>query len=567
MNTITKNEMPKERFDLDHAKYLYELDSNKYTTDGKKQERIGDRCKNYVMKYLFVTDKGVYKFWDAKCQKLTEIEEIEKTYLKRLPKPIQDWFKTEMTCLFTIINDLNAPLLDYNKKEMNAFQGFLYSQSSVKKYAEYNDAIKENINVFFKYIFEVLANCKQDHYEYYLNWIANICQGNKNDSCIYQKGPEGIGKSTLTDFLIKYVFGNNVSIKAPASVLTSKFNSPLCGSVFVVFEELPTITDRDWENASSVLKASITSIGEVMYEPKGGNPFPANDLCNYIINANVEALKDSSGRRYFIAEISTEKMQDAVYFSNVTNKCFNKETGEAFFAYCLERDLTNYRPQTMPETRNKLDAIADRLDSVYKFLKFEYILRRQGINRVKVDDLYENYKDYCGSDKFKYTKTKFCQKLREIQVEYTKSNGDNYYFVTYDQLQKVADKRKWIHELDVYANENENEMTPTDANAETIAYLTSQVDALSKQIKLLQFENMILKENANKSNNNNNIFCLQFTKSFEQISAELNLHHDKYLQLSKHFEVNNTITKDDVKKVKEVKDDDDDDVLELMLDI
>jgi hypothetical protein len=42
----------------------------------------------------------------------------------------------------------------------------------------------------------------------------------------------------------------------------------------------------------------------------------------------------------------------------------------------------------------KLDSIVKRLDIVYQFLKDEYVLKSKGINRVVVQELYDEYKNY-----------------------------------------------------------------------------------------------------------------------------------------------------------------------------
>ena len=64
------------------------------------------------------------------------------------------------------------------------------------------------------YIHEVWADDVNDSYIYLLNWLANMAQGNKNISCIYNKNVlEGTGKSTFTEFISEYVMGYDLSVK------------------------------------------------------------------------------------------------------------------------------------------------------------------------------------------------------------------------------------------------------------------------------------------------------------------------------------------------------------------
>jgi hypothetical protein len=62
---------------------------------------------------------------------------------------------------------------------------------------------KQNLMLLFlTYIYEVWADSNDDSYNYIINWLANMTQGNKNISCIYAISTfEGTGKSTLPEFL------------------------------------------------------------------------------------------------------------------------------------------------------------------------------------------------------------------------------------------------------------------------------------------------------------------------------------------------------------------------------
>ena len=75
------------------------------------------------------------------------------------------------------------------------------------------------------------------------------------------------------------------------------------GKLFVVFEELPTFSKEQWKGVSSKLKTLTTekmSIFRDLFE----KPFQASNLLNFQINTNVEALKDSQGRRIMIMDIN-----------------------------------------------------------------------------------------------------------------------------------------------------------------------------------------------------------------------------------------------------------------------
>jgi hypothetical protein len=63
----------------------------------------------------------------------------------------------------------------------------------------------------------------------------------------------------------------------------------------VVFEELESAPDKDWNLMSTKLKRWITS-NEVIYSEKYIKSYESNNINNYIINTNVEAIKQNEGQ-------------------------------------------------------------------------------------------------------------------------------------------------------------------------------------------------------------------------------------------------------------------------------
>ncbi len=64
------------------------------------------------------------------------------------------------------------------------------------------------------------------------------------------------------------------------------------------------------------------------YSDKFEKIIVANDINNYIINRNTEALKDSDGMFQ-----QKECKTNYEYFGKTKNNSFNHEVGEAFFNY------------------------------------------------------------------------------------------------------------------------------------------------------------------------------------------------------------------------------------------
>jgi hypothetical protein len=117
------------------------------------------------------------------------------------------------------------------------------------------------------------------------------------------KGSQGIGKSTLTMFLMEFVIGRKLSLETGAESLTTKFNQELGGKLLVCFKELEHLSANEWNTMSTKLKRFSTS-DRIMLENKNEKRFEAQNINNYMINSNHDCVKDDDGRRYFMNDVS-----------------------------------------------------------------------------------------------------------------------------------------------------------------------------------------------------------------------------------------------------------------------
>ena len=308
--------------------------------------------------------------------------------------------------------------------------------------------IKRKVNIFLDYIKEVLSQGDDETSKYIIKWISNVCQGKKNDSCLYFKSIQGDGKQTLSVILCNRVLGKELAIISSSETLTTRFNEILNGKLLVVFEELPTFTKCQWDYIDSKLKDMITGNSQ-MYENKNTKAYSSENINNYIINTNVDQIKSSNGRRYFIVPVSGKHNKDTEYFENIYSNCDNDEVGEAIYNYFLSIDTSNFRAQRdMPENTLKLDAIAEHLPLEYKFLKFEYILTNKDL-KGRASTIHSDYEVYCAqNDKKPMSLIQFNRKLGEVNIHTKISHGNTCYNISNKELKEIGNKRYWFHELD-----------------------------------------------------------------------------------------------------------------------
>jgi hypothetical protein len=311
---------------------------------------------------------------------------------------------------------------------------------------------------------------------------------------------QGIGKTTGTEFIGKYVVGSKLWYNGGSQPLVSQFNYILLGKLFVVYEELETFSTGQWTAVSCRLKRDCTSdIGQ--YEQKGIDVITAKNINNYVINTNVNALKDDDGRRIMMTDLSNIYKGKVEFFNQLYRDCMNMETGEAFYNYLMEIDLTNYNDQKFPESIAKQDSIVQRLDSVTLFLKERYVLQKIGF-KTNLKSFYIDYVDFCnGRNKKPETKIDFGKKLATMDIKpYSSGKDTNFYKKDYEFLHKLFTDKKWLHDTDDIIQDE-----CTEEHDEEKSYLKKEIeqwqkkDLISTQ-RIAQLELLVEELRANGNN-------------------------------------------------------------------
>lgn len=408
-------------------------------------------AQNYISKYFIPLQSGSHAVYMNGKFAIMEQRLVKSTFFNRMSNEINDWYFKKYLTLRTITYELNKEMVYENKLNLCP-----KLKHTLKPFGEFSEEIKCQVDIMLNYVYEVLANKVQSHYDFLLKWLSNMFKGNKNNSALYLKGEQGIGKSTLFVFIRDYVIGNDLCCETGSEPIKSRFNGILAGKLLVTFEELETFSVNEWIAISSRLKRYITS-NKMTVENKNQDAYEANNLNNYVILSNNDAIKDDDGRRYFILDLSNEKKKDTVFWNKVY-KCFNDEVGRAFFCKIMEINTDDFNPQDFPITQSKLDAFAKRLEPHEQFIKKEYILKKRSIY-CPVDDFCQEFKSFCLDTGFKncYGKIVLGKKLNELGIKHIKHNGYNYYKVKLDELHAIAEERHWIHDLDEYVKEDEYE--------------------------------------------------------------------------------------------------------------
>jgi hypothetical protein len=460
-------ELPKVNFDFEEIMKLYnKAPLIEKTLKGKViYEKDITEAKAYMKQYLYAMTDGSHFIWEHvplwRREGKQMVERTESTflhinkelmkyvYLDRLPIEISRWYLKENFNLYKLINDVKMPRISNEKGKLfiNLCAGFKWKEK--KAYSSFSPEIRAKVDILLKYYNEVLAGSNKEAYEYILNWDANVCQGFKNTTLLYWEGPEGTGKSTRTEFIIKHVLGQAICGRPGMDVIMTANNSFLCGKIFISFLEMPTSTEGEWHKICGKIKTMVTE-DMLYYCNKYLSGWEGINTNNYDIQTNVSALKEKNGRRIFLSPMSTKWKENHAYFGNIKDNCFNDEVGEAFFMYLLERDVSNWDGQkNMPVTEAKLDSIVESMPVVFQYLKDEYLLKGLPISRITVQDMFKKYELYCTSKgKVPLKKTQMNAKFAEININHKPSNCQTVYKMSLEDLTTIANKNKWLHYLD-----------------------------------------------------------------------------------------------------------------------
>ena len=441
-------------------------------------------AKAYIKKYFYPLTSGqhILVSYDENNKPICEIKEdavIKSVYFNRLPKGIQTFYFKEYDQIKTLTCELNKPFVYGNF--INTCPPLMHS---VKTYSEYLPDVKAKVDMMLGFIKEIWASNNEKQYQFIIKWFANMARGGKNQSVLYLRGEQGIGKSTFTDFLRKYVIGPKLCIQSGSQPLISQFNAILFCKLLVIFEELENFSTGQWQGVSTRLKRDTTS-DTCMYEEKNQKCFTAKNISNYIINSNVDAIKDDDGRRYFILDLSNKRKGDRDFFDNIHHNCMSDAVGEAFFSYLMTVDLKDYHDQDFPQTRAKDDAIAKRLDSVIMYLKEKYILKTKDFD-TNLKDAYLEYVSYCSIDGCKECcKIEFNKRLELLNITTFKSGNEHKkYKVKHETLMIIATKNKWIHSTDTFEDAKDQIDLFDDVDKEK-EEMRAEIKQLKERLELL----------------------------------------------------------------------------------
>jgi hypothetical protein len=209
-------------------------------TNGLKKDHLD--CKEFLAQRMWQIDgSSTCIIFKNDVPFVMSKEDFRESILVKFDKSIALWHQKRIDMVELVCKTTQDTI---KGNEINLFGGFMNDK---KPYDKYKSDIKKKVNVMLDFMKEAMCSKDQLQFDYLDKWLANMVRGNKIDSVLYLRGPEGLGKSTMSNFIRDWVIGNQSVTKGIGSHLLTDNNSMLRGKLLVIFEELPVFSDQQWQ--------------------------------------------------------------------------------------------------------------------------------------------------------------------------------------------------------------------------------------------------------------------------------------------------------------------------------
>jgi hypothetical protein len=273
-------------------------------------------------------------------------------------------------------------LKDRNKRQYDKFDFMPYVRKEqdptpphiYNTYNEWESDIIDDIvepKWYLDWVFIDLANRDEDKYNYYLNYIAHLCQKpweNPFIALIF-KGRSGNSKDLNIECIERMMGKSNNYVHRTSNINDilprDGFNSELKNKLFIQFNE----TDgRDGREAKERIKDFITRETNNIKE-KYIAPYTQRNTCRVgFCSNNASPIQLShDDRRFVIFEFNDEHVGDHEYWGKIVEKINDKAEMNNLYSWLLKRDISNWNPKDRPKST---DYIVETTHAIPKHIKW-----------------------------------------------------------------------------------------------------------------------------------------------------------------------------------------------------
>lgn len=473
------------------------LKSSEYKTLKKKYEKehfklFGKYAWFDGDKLIHVSQAEVKEYF--KNKKVTieiedENEDGEVKIVKKTKTFYQVWSEDpEMKEYKEVI--FNCNLSKVKKYQFNLFTGFNHFDN--------NKVPDVDLEIVYDH-FRSLVNYNENHFNYVLNFLAQIVQQPHVliHILLVFISNEGVGKDLNNNFISESL-GEKYTINTDKlELLCGKFNSCLGGKLLATINETDPVESRQRIDNIKYLSTA----NKVVVEGKYKDPIKSDNFCRLIFFSNRLCAfpVEEGSRRPVIFECSKKYLKETIgaeenkkYFDKLASVYKNKDYQHAFLEMLKKRDISKWNPHEFEKTKlhetleeNNTTPLVTYLASIVNENKFKDVVRISTATALKEFSEMLKKQNY----KFDYSQSKFNVELEnKFGIEKVK-NGIMKFVFNIPQLKEVLQTKYKYNFQGEEEDDGDDENIPTDKKIENIK---NQIYGLEQE--LIKLNKKLLEE-------------------------------------------------------------------------
>lgn len=326
-----------------------------------------------------------------------------------------------------------------NPHIFNLWQGYAISMEDSAVYDI------EDARPLIDHIFNIWCQCRQDHFDYIINWFAHILQRpwHKMGVLLALQSEEGAGKGVVMEVIAKIMGECHFTATANANSILGDFNGGLEAKCLVDLDEAVWGGDiRQMGKMKNIITEQSQEVNK-----KHKEAYKIKNSTNFMITTNNDLFAgvEKGARRYACfrlddryAGVSTQETN--AYFRGIrggtADSCATDEVCGGFAKFLYSRDLSAWHCRQLPRTDLLQDQIERGWNSVVRWWKDMLVDGRFGL--ADYDQQYKNIQNgYDGPVK----KTEY-----QVEMEYYEFIKDrvNGRVATEEYKVDIGAKKFWM---------------------------------------------------------------------------------------------------------------------------
>lgn len=291
----------------------------------EEQQQIGDSVRSYVTFTTFQDFENYYrnKYIDAKIGD------------KDVSIPVGKWWLSHPKR-----REYQSVVFAPGKETPNSYnmwRGFAFP------------AKPGDCSLFLEHLKSNICSGSDEHYEYLLSWMAMAVQhpDQQGHIAVVLRGRQGTGKGAFSN-VFGQLFGRHFLAVRDSNHLFGQFNHHLKDCVVLFCDEAFWAGNKKHEG---MLKSLVTE-STVVIEGKGRDAENAPNYLHLIMASNEEWVVPAGldDRRFFVLDVSAQRMQDTRYFDDLYRQMKNGGYS-ALLHTLMTRDLKQFQVRRVPKTK------------------------------------------------------------------------------------------------------------------------------------------------------------------------------------------------------------------------